>query len=62
MNDKIAQQQFLDFMQIHKRAIINVDTMDWLIGQGFFVKPAAIKHHAFNAGASWGDGVEIYGQ
>lgn len=43
MNEKITQQQFLDFMQIHKRPIINVDTMDWLIGQGFFVKPAAIN-------------------
>lgn len=50
MNDKIAQQQFLDFMQIHKRPIINIDTIDWLIGQGFFVKPAAIKHHGNHTG------------
>lgn len=50
MNEKITQQQFLDFMQIHKRPIINVDTMDWLIGQGFFVKPAAINHHGNHTG------------
>lgn len=49
-NDAVMHKQFLDFMQIDGRPIINVDTMDWLIGQGFFVKPAAIKHHGNHTG------------
>ena len=50
MNDKIAQEQFLNFMNVDGRPIVSVQTMDWLIGQGFFVKPAAIKHHGNHTG------------
>ena len=44
-NDAVIQKQFLDFMQLNGRTITNANTLDWLIGQGFFVKPAAVKHH-----------------
>lgn len=50
MNDKIAQEQFLNFMNIDEIPIVSVQTMNWLIDQGFFVKPAAIKHHGNHTG------------
>ena len=33
MNNKIAQEQFLNFMNVDGRPIVSVQTMDWLIGQ-----------------------------
>lgn len=45
MNDKNAINQFLDFMNADSRQICNVDLVDWLVKEGFFVKPAAINHH-----------------
>ena len=44
-NDAAIQKQFLDFMQVDGRPIVSAEMLDWLIGQGFFVKPATIKHH-----------------
>ena len=45
MNDNKYMNQFLDFMKVNGKPIVSAEMMDWLIGQGFFVKPAAIKHH-----------------
>jgi hypothetical protein len=45
MNDKNVINQFLDFMNADSRQICNVDLVDWLVKEGFFVKPAAINHH-----------------
>lgn len=50
MNDKLAQEQFLNFMKIDGRPVVSADTLDWLIKQGFFVKPAATKHHGNHTG------------
>ena len=50
MTDRQAKEKFLNFMQIDGRPLVSVDTLDWLIGQGFFVKPAAIKHHGNHTG------------
>ena len=45
IDDKKRQQMFLDAMKLKNGTpLISVDMLDWLIGQGFFMKPAAIKH------------------
>lgn len=44
-NDAAIQKQFLDFMQVDGKPIVSAEMLDWLIGQGFFVKPASIKYH-----------------
>lgn len=36
MNDKIAQEQFLNFMKVDGIPIVSVQMMDWLTSQGFF--------------------------
>ena len=45
MNNKIQIDTFLDFMQVDGRPIVSAEMLDWLVNNGFFVKPAAIKHH-----------------
>lgn len=46
IDDKKRQQMFLDVMKLKNGTpLISPELMDWLIGQGFFMKPAAIKHH-----------------
>jgi hypothetical protein len=50
MNDNKYMNQFLDFMNVNGKPIVSAEMMDWLIGQGFFVKPAAIKHHGNHTG------------
>lgn len=50
MNDKIAQEQFLNFMKVDGIPIVSAQMMDWLTSQGFFEKPAAIKHHGNHTG------------
>ena len=50
-NDAAIQKQFLDFMKVNGKPIVSAEMMDWLIGQGFFVKPAAIKHHGNYTGS-----------
>lgn len=50
MNDKIAQEQFLNFMKVDGIPIVSAQMMDWLTSQGFFKKPAAIKHHGNHTG------------
>ena len=50
MNDKIAQEQFLNFMKVDGMPIVSAQMMDWLTSQGFFKKPAAIKHHGNHTG------------
>jgi hypothetical protein len=37
-------------MKINGKPIVSADMFDWLVGQGFFVKPAAIKHHGNHTG------------
>ena len=50
MNDNKYMNQFLDFMKVNGKPIVSAEMMDWLISQGFFVKPAAIKHHGNHTG------------
>lgn len=50
MSDNKYMNQFLDFMKVNGKPIVSAEMMDWLIGQGFFVKPAAIKHHGNHTG------------
>jgi hypothetical protein len=42
MNDKERQNKLFETMGIY----IPAGMLDWLIEQGFFMKPAAIKHHS----------------
>ena len=43
-------ERFIDFMKVNGKPIVSADLLDWLIGQGFFVKPATIKHHGNHTG------------
>lgn len=45
IDDKTRMNKFLDAMKIDGRPLVSVDMLDWLVQEGFFVKPAAIKHH-----------------
>ena len=45
LNDSAKINQFIDFMKVNGVPLVSVDMLDWLIDNGFFVKPAAIKHH-----------------
>ncbi|MCZ9313173.1 MAG: hypothetical protein O0V67_07325 [Methanocorpusculum sp.] len=45
-NDKDRQNKFLEVMKLKNGTpIVPADLLEWLIGQGFFMKPAAISHH-----------------
>lgn len=45
-NDKDRQNKFLEVMKLKDGTpLVSVDLLDWLISQGFFMKPAAISHH-----------------
>lgn len=54
LNNKIFTQgqvfEFNKFMQINKKSIIDSKTLNWLIDNGFFMKPAAIKYHGNHTG------------
>lgn len=50
MSDKEYMNQFLTFMNVDGRPIAAVDLVDWLVSKGFFVYPAAIKHHGNHTG------------
>lgn len=50
MTDKENMNQFLTFMNVDGRPIASVDLVDWLVSKGFFVYPAAIKHHGNHTG------------
>jgi len=46
MTDKDRINQFMDFMKLPDGTpIVSVGLMDYLVTSGFFMKPAAIKHH-----------------
>lgn len=50
LNEKDMQNQFLKFMSVDGRPIVSVNTLEWLISKGFFVKSATIKHHGNHTG------------
>jgi hypothetical protein len=44
--DKIRIDRFVNAMKLQDGTpLVSVEMLDWLISQGFFMKPAAIKHH-----------------
>lgn len=60
MNDKEYFNQFCEFMQTpNGRPICNVNTVDWLMKEGFFIKPAAIKHHGNHTGGLFEHSLEV---
>ena len=51
MNVKDRIEQFMNFMQLPDGTPITTpELIDWLIAHGFFLKPAAIKHHGNHTG------------
>jgi HD-GYP domain-containing protein (c-di-GMP phosphodiesterase class II) len=54
------QDIFLDFMKLPSgEPIVNVDTLDYLIKNGFFKKPAAIKYHGNYTGGLFDHSLEV---
>jgi hypothetical protein len=46
LNDNDRQNKFLDAMRLKDGTpLVTAEMVDWLINQGFFMKPAAIKYH-----------------
>lgn len=58
-NDKNRQEIFLNAMKVNSVPIITVDMFDWLVNQGFFVKPAAISHHGNYTGGLFDHSLKV---
>lgn len=60
IDDKKRQQMFLDAMKLKDGTpLVTVDMLDWLISQGFFMKPAAIKYHGNYTGGLFDHSLEV---
>ena len=60
MNDNQRQQMFLETMKLpNGTPLVSVDMLDWLIGQGFFVKPASIGHRGNYEGGLFEHSLEV---
>ena len=60
MNDNTRIDMFLDAMKLNgKTPLVTVEMLDWLISQGFFMKPAAIKHHGNYTGGLFDHSFEV---
>ena len=60
MNDNVKIDKFLEAMKLKDGTpLVSVNMIDWLISQGFFVKPAAIKHHGSYTGGLFDHSFEV---
>lgn len=59
IDDKTRMNKFLEVMKIDGRPLVSVDMLDWLVKEGFFVKPAAIKHHGNYTGGLFDHSLEV---
>lgn len=59
IDDKTRMNKFLDAMKIDGRPLVSVNMLDWLVQEGFFVKPAAIKHHGNYTGGLFDHSLEV---
>lgn len=60
MNSNERLTLFLDAMQLKDGTpLISGDMFDWLISQGFFMKPAAIHHHGNYTGGLFDHSFEV---
>lgn len=60
LNDNNRQNIFLTAMQLKDGTpLVTSKMMNWLIGQGFFMKPAAIKHHGNHTGGLFDHSFEV---
>lgn len=59
MTNKDRQDAFLHHMKLDGVPLVSGKMMDWLIGQGFFMKPAAIKHHGNYTGGLFDHSFEV---
>ena len=60
LNDNTKINKFLDAMKLKNGTpIVSAEMLDWLISQGFFMKPAAIKHHGNYTGGLFDHSFEV---
>lgn len=58
--DKERINQFLNAMKLKDGSpILTISLCDWLVEQGFFMKPAAIKHHGNYTGGLFDHSFEV---
>ena len=57
--DKDRIDKFLEVMSVNGMPIVSAEMLDWLIGQGFFVKPASINHHGNYTGGLFDHSLEV---
>ena len=43
--DNVRIQNFVDFMTVNGVCLVSGELLNWLIDNGFFMKPAAIRYH-----------------
>lgn len=60
LNNKLRQEEFLDTMRLNDGTpLVSVDTLNWLIENGFFVKPGSIKYHGNYTGGLFDHSLEV---
>lgn len=60
MTDRERINQFLNAMKLKDGSpILTISLCDWLVEQGFFMKPAAIKHHGNYTGGLFDHSFEV---
>ena len=60
ISDKTRQDAFLNAMKLKDGTpLVSADMFDWLVGSGFFMKPAAIKHHGNYTGGLFDHSFEV---
>lgn len=60
MNDKERQNHFLEVMKLKNGTpLISPEFFEWLVNQGFFMKPASIRHHGNYTGGLFDHSLEV---
>ena len=56
---KTKEEMFLEVMRVNGTPIVPLDMYEWLVKKGFFMKPAAIKHHGNYTGGLYDHSLEV---
>ena len=60
MNDNTRINRFYGAMKLNDGTpLVTVEMLDWLVKNGFFMKPAAIKHHGNYTGGLFDHSLEV---
>ena len=59
MRIKTTEEQFLESMTLNKTLLIPFDMYEWLVKNGFFMKPVAIKHHGNHTGGLYEHSLKV---